>query len=181
VDLEAARNLWRQAPAALSASEGQELDQLANEVAIVASWPREPLDLILGRAAKLREEEWQAVIQRYLGKGMIFDVIVRRDVSGAYVARFQRDAANQIVRLQLQNQAVLKHLPLNEPHRLLLGGRLGEIHRDDQALVHVRLEADSAVLLTDTAVLKACGPAIDPAGLLELAERQKRWLIDFVK
>lgn len=178
-ELLAARAALEQSPGALTATDLQPLHQLWSEVDLMASWAGEPLDLIVTRNMKLKEEEWQAVAaNRYVGRGMVFDVIVRRDAAGLYSTTFRREAANQLLRLQLHNQSLLKYLPLNEPQRLLLGARLAEIRRDDKGFVLVRLEPDSCVLLTEAAVISACAPAVDTAGLPEVTERQRRWVLD---
>ena len=48
-ELTAATSLLKQQPSALSGSEGRQLQQLTKEVGVVATWPGEPLDLIVER------------------------------------------------------------------------------------------------------------------------------------
>ena len=119
------------------------------------------------------------MVERYRGQGTILDLVIRRDAAGSYTAKFRRDGLNERVRLGLDDLALLKYLPLNDSRRVVLGGRLAELRRDDEGRALLRLEPGSGVLLTDPAVLKRChASVVDPAGLEELATLQRTWAQD---
>src|SRR5208337_3171138 len=111
-------------------------------------WPRERLELALVRAAALPDDEWKALIHRLLGKTFIFDADVRRDAAGRYEAKLRRPIEGLLLRFDLQNMAMLRHLPLDAPQRLLFAARLDQVSRDPAGAV-IRLQPDSGVLLTD--------------------------------
>jgi hypothetical protein len=125
------------------------LKQLQRQAALLADWPGEPLDQLLGRTAKLNEEEWQAVVGKYVGKAIVFHAEVRRDASRQYHAKLF-GAKTLTLRLELQPLTLLNYLPLEAPEAILFGARLAEVRRTGPDTFAIRVQPASGVLLTDT-------------------------------
>jgi len=160
-------------PHYFSASDRRQLVQLQRQAAVLADWPREPLDKILARTGMLNDEEWKAAVGRYHGKAAVFDVEVRRDASRQYHVNMTRPLAVARLRLDLQNVRLLEQLPLDAPQRVLFAARLAEIRREDRDAYAVRLEPDSGVLLTDVNA-GVVGGVAEPE-FQALLERQRAW------
>src|SRR5262249_28325808 len=137
-------------------------------------WPGEPLDLILARSAQLKQQEWQAVVGQYRGKGFIFDAEIRRaGTARQYQAKVNRARRAPALRLELQDLTLLTFLPLDEPKHLLFGARLADVRREGDDCV-VRLEPDSGVLLTDVTAA-ALGNLMADGPLQTILKQQREW------
>lgn len=174
-DLEAARTMVRQQPDLLPAAETRRLAQLERQVALVADWPREPLEQMLARVGKLNPREWEAVVRGYRGQAVLLDVVARRDPVGRYHIESKQPAGEVTLHLGLQSLKVLQSLPLADPQRLLLGARLVEIRREGAGSYLVQFEPDSGVLLTDADVASKCVLQPLDEGMHEVLRRQAGW------
>jgi hypothetical protein len=175
-DLQVVQNMAAQQPDLLSAVEARRLAQLERQVALVADWPREPLEQILARVGKLNPREWEAVVRGYRGQAVLLDVSARRDPAGHYHVDNKRPAGDVTVHLELKNLKVLQPLPLADPQRLLLGARLAEVRREGAGSYLVQFEPDSGVLLTDVDVASKCVLQPLDESMQEVLRRQAGWL-----
>jgi len=151
------------------------LAQLQRQAALLHDWPREPLEQILGRTARLNDDEWQAVTERYRGKATVFDVVVRRDASRQYWVKPMGPGGIVTMNLDLQEMRLLAQLPLDAPQRLLFAGRIAELRRTGPATCAVRLDPDSAVLLTDVTAA-GLGNLVPETALAPILAQQKQWV-----
>jgi hypothetical protein len=175
-DLEAARSMVRQQPELSSAVETRRLDQLQRQVALIADWPREPLEHMLARVGKLNAREWEAVGRGYRGQAVLLDIVARRDPVGRYHVENKDPAGEVTLNLELQNLKVLQSLPLADPQRLLLGARLAEIRRAGPGSYLVQFAPESGVLLTDADIAGKCVLQPVDEALQEVLRRQAGWL-----
>jgi len=174
-DLQAVRTMSGQQPDLLSAVEARRLAQLERQVALVADWPREPLEQILARVGKLNPREWEAVVRGYRGQTVLLDVNARRDPAGHYHVDSKGPAGEVTLHLELQNLKVLQSLPLADPQRLLLAARLAEIRREGAGAYLVQFDPDSGVLLTDADVASKCVLQPLDESMHEVLRRQAAW------
>jgi len=122
----------------------------------------------------LRFDEWQAVAERYRGKPFLFDLELRRDAARQYhVIKYGGKESPPGLRLEVQNLRLLAYLPLEEPQRVLFGARVAELRRQGDSCT-VRLEPDSAVLLTDVTSF-AIGGMIPETALQPILKPQRQW------
>jgi hypothetical protein len=147
--------------------------QLHRQAAILADWPREPLDRILSTTIALNEDDWRVVAARYRGKAAVFDVELRRDAARQYHVNMTRPLAVARLRLELHNLKLLDSLPLEAPQRVLFAARLADVRREERNAFVVRFEPDSGVLLTDVSAGAVGG--IPEAELQTILEQQRRW------
>jgi DNA-directed RNA polymerase subunit RPC12/RpoP len=175
-DLQAVQSMLRQQPELLPAVEARRLAHLERQVALVADWPREPLEQILTRVGKLNPREWEAVVRGYRGQAVLLDVVARRDPAGRYHVDNKHPAGEATLRLELQNLRVLQSLPLADPQRLLLGARLAEIRREGAGSYLVQFEPDSGVLLTDADLAGKCVLQPLDESMHEVLRRQAGWV-----
>jgi hypothetical protein len=160
-------------PGLLTPAGRRQLAQLHRQAAILADWPREPLDKILARTGSLNEDEWRAVAGNYKGKTAVLDLSLRRDASRQYHVDFTRPMVVARLRLELQNLKLLDSLPLDARERVVFAASIAEIRREDRGAFNVRFEPDSGVLLTDVNA-NVLGEVPD-AAFRALLERQKTW------
>jgi hypothetical protein len=164
----------------LPAAESRHLNEAYRQADLLARLSGRSLEEILLEALPVRrEEEWRArFAAHHRGKAVVFDDLVRRDAAGrpalgSYVVR----AGGEEARVALEDLEVLRDLPLDPPPRLLFGGRLADIRREQGGGWVVRFEPDSGVLLTDEGAVAAClGPPDDR--LREVLRRQQQWVAE---
>lgn len=168
-------NLARQ-PNLMAPADRRRLTQLHRQAAILADWPREPLDKILARTLPLNDDEWRAVAASYRGKSTVLDLIIRRDASRQYQVNFPRPMAVARLRLELHNQKLLDSLPLDAPQRVIFSVRIADIRREDQNGFSARFDPDSAVLLTDVSANTLTD--IPEPTFRALMEQQQNWAAD---
>jgi hypothetical protein len=164
---------------ALSSAERRRLAQLQRQAALLARLLSRSLEEIVREAALVRdEEEWKERFQRdYGGKAVVFDDVVRRDPAGRPVlAHYVVRAADEPVRVALEDLEILRQLPLQTPQRLLFGGQLAAVQREPGGGWVVRFDPVSGVLLTDRAAVSAFYPAEIDDELKGLLQRQAEWL-----
>jgi hypothetical protein len=162
----------------LTGPERLKLDQLRREASVLADLSAASLAQIVHIAAGLPASEWQAVFHsRYRGQSVVFDLEIRRTADGHYqhTARFL--LVGEDARLDLDNLSVLQSLPLDEPHRLLLGGRLDVIQRTPRGGWVIRLAGDSGVLLTNAGAAGMCCPALRDAEARQVLDQQHDWVL----
>ena len=114
----------------------------------------------------LHDEEWKARFARdYEGKSVLFDDAVRFDDSAPTTGRRRPLLVNyrvvvdgKTVRLALEDLDILQGLPLERPRRLLFGGRLAAVEREEGGRWVVGFIPDSGVLLTDRGAAEAVCP-----------------------
>jgi hypothetical protein len=126
-----------------------------------------------------RPDEWQDRFRaQHLGKAVVFDDVVGRDPAGRpALAVYRVGAGGEKARVALEDLRLLRRLPLDPPQRLVFGGRLASLEREDGGGWVFHFDPDSGVLLTDAGAVAACvGPP--DADLLEVLRRQQQWLAD---
>jgi hypothetical protein len=175
-----ARRRHDESPELLTPAEGRELVRMERQGALVADLLSESLSEILQRAAGAREEERQAQFNlRYRDRAVIFDDVVTRDAAGHFeLAVYEVRAPGEPARVELSDLKLLKALPLVEPRRMLFGGRLAGLTREERGghgLWVIRLDPDSGVLLTDEDTAGACCPRPLDAGLPAVLRQQAEW------
>lgn len=149
--------------------------QLERQAALLNDWPREPLAQVLGRTARLNDDEFQAVTGRHRGKAAVFDVVVRRDASRQYWVKPMGPGGLVTLNLDLQDVKLLSHLPLDGPQRLVFAGRIADLRRTGADSCTVRLDPDTAVLLTDVTAA-GLGNLIADATLAPILTQQAQWV-----
>lgn len=164
----------------LTPAELRELDQLRRQADILSQLHGRALQEVLHEAIPLRNgDEWKARFHvQHQGRAVVFDDFVGRDSSGrpvltAYRVRAGADSA----RVALDDLRLLRQLPLDPPQRLLFGGRLAGLEREDGGGWVFRFDPESMVLLTDVGAVTACIGSPD-ADLLAVLRRQSHWLTD---
>jgi hypothetical protein len=180
-EFKAAHRLAQSHPEFLPSADLHELNQLCRETSLLADLLSESLEEILLRASRSQEEEWQAQFrQRYKGpektNAVVFDAEVRRDGAGRYHLDWHLQAGVEPARIEMDDLAVLRGLPLTEPRRLLFGARLASMAREQNGVWVVRFEPDSGVLITNRQAATACCPPPLDADLLGVLDRQRQWL-----
>lgn len=175
-ELDEARTLLALQPSLLSTSETRKLNQLHRQAALLADWPREPLEVTLKRWEPLDPKDLKAVVDGRRGSTVIFDIETRRDAAGQYHVVSKRAVEAQ--RIDLQNVKLLQRLPLGEPQRVFFGARLADVQRVAGGLFAIRLEPESGVLLTDPTLVRKClGQSLD-VDLEKVLQKQSQWASD---
>jgi hypothetical protein len=175
-----ARRAHAARPDSLSPAEARELARLERQAALIADLLSESLDQILQLAAGTREEERQRQFNdRYRDKAVIFDDVVTRDAGGRFgLATYEVRGPGEPARVELSDLKLLRALPVAEPRRMLFGGRLSGLGREERGghgLWVIHFDPDSGVLLTDEDAAGACCPRpLDP-DLLAVLARQTEW------
>jgi len=162
---------------AAGASRDPALRQLYRQADLLARLLHQPLEEIVQQGQMLgRPGEWQEQFKDYKGRAVLFDDVVRRDENGQFhLSVYEVLAGDEkaTVRLDLE---LLRHLPLDQPRRLLFGARLASVQREDGGFWVIRFEPDSGVLLTDEGAAAACGVGPLDAGLRHVVQWQADWL-----
>jgi hypothetical protein len=162
-------------PSDLPADQKPAWRQLQREAALLADLCAEPLEEILQHAAGVGEREWQADFpRRYRGKSIIFDTVILRKANGKLQALYVFPRSDKI-HLEIGDLELFRHLPLDQPRRVLFGGRLATINLEPPGPAWVvHFQAESGVLLTDARAAGLCCPALnEPDALRILAEQAK--------
>jgi hypothetical protein len=167
-------------PDLLAGAEYRQLDQLRRQADLLARLSPRSLEEILRQAALVRDpDEWEAQFSDYRGRTVLFDDVVARDTKGRPALAFYAVRVNdETARVALEDLTLLEYLPLDPPQRMLLGARLSRCGREEGGAWVVRLEPDSAVLLTDPGAAAAACPAPAETDLAEVLRRQERWLLE---
>jgi hypothetical protein len=171
-----ALKLLHDQPDLVPTAEQHRLEELHRQAAVLADWPRDSLDRLLGPAAQLKDEQFQRVVAGYRGKTVILDIDVRRDPAGHHHVIKHRPDGDATVRLQLDNLALLKPLPLADPQRLFFAVRLAGAHREGPGVFTAEFEPNSGVLLTDPEVGAKCSLERFDDVLRGVVQRQSKWL-----
>jgi hypothetical protein len=160
-------------PDTLPAPERRQLASLLRQAELLADLLSESLQEILGRAVEVpHPEEWQAQFaNRYRGRAVVFDDVVRQDEMGRYhlLDWGNLRIGGRTVRVEL---GTLNLPALDSPQRLLFGARLASIAVEAGGIWVVRFAPDSSVLLTDPGAITACCPALTDAEVQEITQRQ---------
>jgi hypothetical protein len=165
-------------PGFLAADDRRAVEQVQREAALLAELSAESLEEILGHAAALPDEEWEATFrQRYQGKALVLDLEVVRNTEGRYRHGWRLFFPNGNASLELEGLQLLEGMPLETPRRLVLGARLGSARREPPGTWVVRLAPDSGVLLTDPGAAALCCPALGDAAARDVLERQRGWVL----
>jgi hypothetical protein len=177
-ELNAAIEQRERDPGSLNGEERRHLNQLRRQSDLLAHLLDNPLEDILQQALRHRNaEEWHAKFEDYRGRTVVFEDVLRQDVSGRpalgfYVVR----AAEVEARVALEDLALLWQLPLDPPRRWLFGARLASCRREEGGVWVFRFEPESAVLLTDEAATTACCPGPVDDEMRAVLRRQEEWL-----
>jgi hypothetical protein len=154
----------------------QELAQLQRQAELLADLMGESLSEVLAHAAAVQEKEWQADFRhRYRGKAVVFDLEVRAGPDGRFEHDWLLRARDEPARLELSDLELLHRVPLDRPQRLLFGARLAAVLREPGRGWVVRLDPDSAVLITDAGAAVACSLSPEEPEVRALLERQAEW------
>lgn len=184
-ELQATLEVGQRRPEALSPDDRMELIQLERQSDLLSRLSSRSLQEIVGEANPvMHDEEWKARFMRdYQGQSVLFDDAVRFDDAAPAGGRRRPVLVNyrvvvdgKPVRLALEDLDVLQGLPLERPRRLVFGGRLARVEREDGGRWVVRFIPDSGVLLTDCGAAAAVCPDPVDQDLLEVLKRQDRWL-----
>jgi hypothetical protein len=180
-DLASAEASQKSLPVPLA--ERRKLTQLRRQAALMADLIPVPLEELLQEANDLGPEEWRLVFtDRYRGKAVLFDAEVYRTAAGNYEVYYVLRAAGQPVRIAVGDLDMIKELGknmcLDQPTRLIMGGRLADIGPEpgDNWVIH--FQPESGVLLTDRAILLVACPGYRKGlpGLKRTLNRQAEWL-----
>ncbi len=161
-----------------TAAEQRGFEQLRRQAELLSLLHGRSLQEVLHEAVPLRStDEWAERFRaEHLGRAVVFDDVVGRDAAGRPALTVYRvRAAGENARVALEDLRLLRGLPLEPPQRLLFGGRLAGLEREDGGGWAFRFEPDSGVFLTDAGAAAACLGPPDP-DLLELLRRQERWV-----
>jgi hypothetical protein len=179
----AQRELTAAAPLAgddRTSGELRTFDQLRRQADLLRHLHGRSLQEVLLEALPLRrEDEWEQRFRaQHAGKAVVFDDVVGRNAAGLpALAVYRVRAGSEKARVALEDLRLLWQLPLDPPQRLLFGGRLASLTREDGGVWVFRFDPDSGVLLTDAGAVSACLGALD-ADLLEVLRRQQQWLAE---
>jgi hypothetical protein len=176
---EEARILHEKHPEALSSADRKRLVQMQRETQIFVDLLSESVEEILNQAAaEQNDREWQAVFSdRYGGRSLIFLAGIHRDSSNHWVLDYEVFVREKRARIDWENLRLLRGLPLNESHRLLVGVRLASVEPEPGRTWVVRLQPDSGVLLTNGDAL-ATVYSQPPEGIEEILKRQAAWVAE---
>jgi hypothetical protein len=167
----------------LSPAELRDFEQLRRQAELLARLHGRSLQEVLHEALPLRAaDEWKARFQsQHLGKTVVFDDVVGRDKLGRpALAVYRIGAGDEKARVALEDLRLLWRLPVDPPQRMLFGGQLSDLAREDGGGWVFHFDPDSMVLLTDPGAVAACvGPP--DADLLAVLERQKQWLAELAR
>jgi hypothetical protein len=168
------------AAADLTPAKARNLEQLRRQAELLSHLHGRSLQEVLHEAMPLHNaDEWKARFQaQHQGKAVVFDDVVGRDSSGRpALAVYRIRSGDERARLALEDLRLFWRLPLEPPQRMLFGGRLANLVREDGGGWAFRFEPDSMVLLTDPGAVAACvGPP--DADLLAVLRRQNQWLTE---
>jgi hypothetical protein len=162
--------------------DSRNFEQLRRQASLLCRLHGRSLEEILNEALPLRsDDEWQARFRaEHLGKAILFDDVVGVDSVGRPALSVYRvQIGREKARIALEDLRLLSQLPLNPPQRLLFGGTLANLAREEGGTWVFHFEPESGVLLTDFGAVAAClGPS--DADLLAVLRRQQQWLNDLV-
>jgi hypothetical protein len=177
-ELNAAFEQSSQNPDALDDEERDHLQQLRRQTDLLARLLDKPLEDIVLQAMQHRsDEEWSAKLAHYCGRTVIFEDVLRRDGQGRPVlSGYLVRAAGVEARIALEDLTLLRDLPLDPPSRCLFGARLASCRREEGGMWVIRFEPDSTVLLTEESAASACCPLPLGKEVLDVLQRQKKWL-----
>ena len=151
-----------------------ELVQLHRQAQLLAGLLDLPVEEIIEKGQRVRNPgEWQAQLQDYKGRTVLFDDLVRREQDGSHrLVHYEVIAGEEkaIVRLDLE---LLRRLPLEQPRRVIFGARLANVARGAGGIWVVEFERDSGVLLTDEGAATALG--LDGGEVQEVLREQVKW------
>lgn len=153
-----------------------ELQQEYRQAALLADLLAEPLGDIIRNAIGWSDAEWAEVFrQRYAGKSIIFDDIIRRDSNRNHHHQLGISILNHSGRIDLDKLQMLPALPLEQPRRLFFGLRLQAIVRDRDGTWRIEPVPESCVLFTDASFLSGLSVSMD-AELREVIKFQEERL-----
>jgi hypothetical protein len=161
-------------------AEVRQLDQLRRQADLLARLHGRSLQEVLAEALPLRsDDEWKERFRaEHAGKAVVFDDVIVRDNAGRpALAVYRVQVGNETARVALEDLNVLKRLPLDPPGRMLFGGRLADLVRENGGGWAFRFEPDSGVLLTDPGAVAALVGFPD-GDLMEVLHRQQQWITD---
>jgi hypothetical protein len=168
----------------LSLAQRRNVVRLRRQAALLVDLSDVPLEAIIRHAREVSPDEWQLVFpRRYQGRAILFDAEVTRTATGRYEIDYALQVGNQTGRVALGDLDLVRQLGkqthLDQPTRLIVGGRLGGVAQDPAGTWVISLLAESGVLMTDrVAVVAACPGLADDAELEELLKRQRAWLAE---
>jgi hypothetical protein len=162
----------------LTGVERRRLAQLRRQASLAADLLEVSLHEVVGTADELPFGEWQAVFrERYQGRAVIFDTRVRRDASGKLSLDYRVFVGQRQARVEIGDLALLKQLQLDQPQRLIVGGRLAAVERTGEGPWVVRFQAESGVLMTHQPLVERLCPALDnDPDAAKTLQRQAAWL-----
>jgi hypothetical protein len=163
--------------AAFPADEARAIIQLRRQAGLLASLSLVPVEDIVRQARFVTDrKEWAAQWAEHRGRAVLFDAALRRDVDGrpAFVHHVVM-VDEEPVRLALEDDVLLRDLPLDKEVRVIFGVRLAACEREEDGWV-IRLEPTGGVLFTDRPAVEAAFPGDLGPDLAEVLERQQAWL-----
>lgn len=159
------------APDSLPPADAEALRARERQVRLIADLNPEPLSDILRPLPGTPDAAWERLFRdRYAGKALLFDSVVRRDPAGEYHLDIEPEAGAGPVRLELQAVRLLNLLPLETPTRLLFGCRIAGARRGADGRWTLDLQPESGVLLTDPEMLRFL--PLPPDDELRLAQKR---------
>jgi hypothetical protein len=171
-------DLQRRQRSLLPPAEQRRLVQMHRQADLLSGLLSTSLQEVLQHGLRVRdEEEWQEQFDDYRGRAVLFDDVVRRDAAGRPTLAVYTVAAGGVpARVALEDLTLLHRLPLDPPRRMLFGGRLDRVVREEGGAWIVHFQPDSGVLVTDPGAAAACWPAPLGDDVLEVLKRQEEWL-----
>lgn len=170
-ELAAAEELGPNVPSRWNA-QSKRLRQQQRQAALVADLLAESPVEIVRHAVGIPEAEWRELFQqRYAGRAVILDDVVRQTAGGEYQIDFRGRFGGSEVRFDLKALRLLASLALQKPRRLVFGFRLAAVRREPSGDWVLTPDPDSGVLITDAAMLTGSSVPLD-ADLMEVLKGQ---------
>ncbi|MCI0461598.1 MAG: hypothetical protein L0Z62_32005 [Gemmataceae bacterium] len=175
-ELQAARALCESDPRLCGRAQRLELAQLRRQAGLLVDLLSESLGEVVQHAAGVQEREWQADFpHRYQGRALVLDLELRPGLGGRLDYDLLLPVRGELAQAELNDLALLRRLPLEQPQRVVFGVRLASVRREPGRSWVVRFEPDSAVLLTDPEAAVACFLSPDDPEVRALLQRQTEW------
>jgi hypothetical protein len=163
--------------AAFPADEARAIIQLRRQANLLAALSLVPVADIVRQARFVTDRrEWAAQWTDHRGRAVLFDAALRRDVDGRPVfVNHVVMVDEEPVRVAMEDDRLLRDLPLDREVRVIFGVRLAACEREEAGWV-IRLEPDGGVLFTDRPAAEAAFLTDLGPDLPEVLARQEAWL-----
>ncbi len=169
-------------PELLTPQQMRDLNQLQRQADLLDRLHTVPLEGVLVEAVLARnDDDWSELFEAvHKGRAVLFDDVVRRDAaSGRLVLNcLEVRAGGEKAVVALDDLKILQDLAMNQPQRLIFGGRLKGVVREAGGGWVIHFEPDGGVLLTDANAVMACWPTPPDRDVLRTLQWQEERLHD---